>query len=159
MVQRCEVSLIVDELTETVLLAVPVRRAFEMHSVPDLAALGLQSLPRSAREIRIDDVAVRADPAPVEMNFRKGMIDIRRAGIDQAREDSRVDVVEVLARRDLRSAKQRDDQRRLRVAVADASLQHFTSSNFVEGTLPAEQNLVANEIMDPDCLLDVGHFV
>ena len=83
---RCRT--IINELRECIAHPVPAGDAVDVCPVADGSALALETSARLLGELRIDDIAVHPNPAPLDQDFRVGMIDVLRSWIDQSRQES-----------------------------------------------------------------------
>jgi len=100
-----------DKLTERVRFTVPIAHAVTMDPISKTARFAEQTLARCVEQAAIDDVGVDRVRSPIQVYLDEGMIDKRRSRIQQAVQNSRRNVNEMLASRNASAAQHRAKQR------------------------------------------------
>ena len=100
-----------DKLTECVCFTVPIAHAVTMDPISKAARFAKQTLARCVEQAAIDDVGVDRVRSSIQVDLDEGMVDKRSSRIQQAVQNPRRNVNEVLAGRNPSAAQHRAKQR------------------------------------------------
>ena len=116
-----------------------------MHAVAHEPAFGSEFRLRGSEQGAVDDIGVRRAPAAAQEDFHVGVVDVGRAGVDDAGQDTGMNIHEHLPGRQTGGAQQCHERRRLGDAVAAAVAEHVGRLAVPEPARETERHAVAHE--------------